>query len=269
MSDAEEAKQPIEFFRFNPNDVYGSYKHSELKDKTVDHDETPVVNEILNSQRKMSSELEIFGIKDSKMEGDSKDDSDDDDRKNISQGLYAFTQPLREEGLKEEGLTEDSYANMFFHKEEIHHLDIIRLRAYFGYYHDLTTLYNDVMKLLKTTLSNKCGNVLSKYYISDIIHKVQTLFTDKQRRIEFRRLYKQDYEYKYDVNKLITVEGKWDKKPGPQRKYIRVEEYVPVVSDNTLERMNTSKTSQCTGDCCDTYEKLGTIAVTEDHWVSN
>ena len=268
MRDLEESKQPLEFYKFDPNDVYGSYKHSELKDKTIDAEDTPVPDEILNSQRKVSNELDVFGVREERAE--SKENVEEEEWNHGNQELSSFTQPLKEEGLKEEGCAEETYTNMFFHKDDIHHIEVIRLRAYFGYYHDLQTLYNDVMELLKTTISDRCKNVLAKYYISDIIYKVQTLFKDKQRRDEFKKFYKRDFDHKYELNKLLKIEGRWEKKPGAQRKYIHVDEYVPVTDeDDTLERLNTSKTSLCNGDCCDTYERLGSIAVTEDHWVSN
>lgn len=245
MINLEESKQPLKFFKFNPNDVYGSYKQLEYKDKTIDPEETPIANEMFNSQRKVSNDMDIFGIKEERDESESKGNTDDDERIYINQGVYSFTHPLREEGLKEEGCTEESYENMFFLRDDIHHIEVIRLRAYFGYYHNLQSVYEDVMELLKTTLSDRCRNVLAKYYISDIIYKVQTLFKDNQRMEEFKRLYKQDFEHKYELNKLLKVEGSWNKKPGPQRKYIHVDEYVPVTNDDdTLERLNTSKTSQ-------------------------
>lgn len=158
---------------------------------------------------------------------------------------------------------------MFFSRDDILNLEVIRLRAYFQYYHKIDDLYKDLMKLLKHTISARCKNVLAKYYVSEILYKIQSLFKDKERIQKFKALYKKDFEYKFELNTLLKVEGRWTKKPGPQRKYINIDDYIPVIEDEEVkQRMKTSKTSLCNGGCCDEYEKLGPIDANEDHWKS-
>lgn len=129
-------------------------------------------------------------------------------------------------------------------KTDITNIEIIRIRAHFGYYHKLQTLYDDIMYLLKNTLSNRCKNLFAKYYLSEIIYRVQTLFKDRVRRKEFTKLYEKDFQYKIDRNWFLKVEGKWNKIVGPQRKYIDVDHYVPAIEDSeALERLTTTKTS--------------------------
>lgn len=245
--DLGDAKQPLKFFKFDPNDVYGSYQVSELKDKTLDPGDTPVAHELMNPNRKVSNDMDIFGVKEEKDDSDSKENLDPNAFINL--GIYSFTHPLREEGLKEEGCTDESHVNMFFCRQDLKNIEVVRLRAYFGYYHKLQPLYEDIMTLLKYTLSERCKNVLAKYYISNIMYKVHTLFRDRRRADEFHRLYKEDFDYKFTLNELLKAQGKWSKEPGPQRKYISVREYVPVTNDpDTLTRLDTKKTSKCSGD---------------------
>lgn len=236
--DFSESKQPIKFLKLDPNDVYGSYQTSKHKEKTLDPEETPVANEILNSCRKVSNDMDIFGVKEEKDDSDSRENYEKEDKTFINLGIYSFTHPLKEEGLREEGCTESSYVNMLFLKQDIRNIEVIRLRAYFQYYHRLENLYEDVMDLLKYTLAERCKNIFAKFYLSDIIHKVQTLFRDKKRMNTFKKLYKEDYDYKFTMNELLKAQGKWHKEPGPQRKYIAVDEYVAVTNDpETLERL--------------------------------
>lgn len=126
------------------------------------------------------------------------------------------------------------------------------------------------MILLKYTLAHRCTNIPAKFYVTELIYKVQNLFSDKQRREEFKKLYREDFQHKFDLNILLKAQGKWNKKPGPQRKYYAINDYYPVIDrEDTLSRLQTSKTSQCNGDCCNAYEKLGPIAPTEDYWLSD
>ena len=98
--------------------------------------------------------------------------------------------------------------------------------------------------MLKYTLSSRCKNWGAKYYVTDILHKVHTLFRDKKRKREFLELYEKDYEHKFGINELLKIEGKWNKVPGPQRKFIPVDNYIPVVDEEeTMERLKTTKSS--------------------------
>ena len=122
---------------------------------------------------------------------------------------------------------------------------------------------------LNIRLITDVNNSSAKFYITEIIYKVQNLFNDKLRREEFKRLYKEDFRHKFDLNVLLKAQGKWNKKPGPQRKYYHISNYYPVIDrDDTLSRLQTSKTSKCNGDCWDVFEKLGPISPTEDYWLS-
>lgn len=91
--------------------------------------------------------------------------------------------------------------------------------------------------------------MLAKYYVTEIIYKVQSLFKDIERRKKFKELYEKDFRVKYENCEYSKTNfSKWNKKPGPQRKYIPVDDYVPIISDGDIEeRMKTTKTSMCQG----------------------
>ena len=246
LEEAEEHPEP--FFKFNPKDVLGS---NQLNKSTpsLEPDGTPAAKELLNPNRKISKDIDKSDS-DEKDDSDYKDNLDEETKAFLNSGVYTLTHPLKEQGLKEEGCSESTYENMFFHKHDIKNIEVIRLRAYFEYYHKLQHLYDDLMTLLKYTLDKRCKNLCAKYYVTELIYKVQTLFRDKKRIEEFKKLYKEDFDYKFEMNILLRVQGKWEKKPGPQRKYFAVNDYVPVTKDeDTLKRMVTSKTSKCNGDC--------------------
>lgn len=246
LEEAEEHHEP--FYRFNPKDVFGSMPLSNSA-ANIEPDGTPAAKELLNSNRKISKDIDRSDS-DEKDDSDYKDKIDDETKAFLNSGVYTLTHPLKELGLKEEGCLETTYENMFFHKHDIKNIEVIRLRAYFEYYHKLQHLYDDLMILLKYTLAKRCKNLCAKYYVTELIYKVQTLFKDKKRIEEFKKLYKEDFDYKFEMNILLRVQGKWEKKPGPQRKYFAVTDYVPVTKDeDTLKRMITTKTSKCNGDC--------------------
>ena len=285
-----ESVQPIEFFKFDPDDVYGSFKNTDkVKNEPSNAANTPIARELLQGSRKISNDLDMFGQKEradscdtekEKFKSEEKkkvsnkeiDDENEEDKTVafINLEIYQYTHPRKEEGLKEEGCSEDNYVNKFFHKHDIKNIEVIRLRAYFGYYHKIQSLYDDIIALLKWTLSHRCKNMLAKYYITEIMHSVHTLFRDKTRIGHFKRLYSEDLDHKFDINELLQVKGRWSKDPGEQRKYISVSEYIPVVDkEGTLARFDTTKTSVCSGSCWDEYAKLGPIASTEDYWESD
>lgn len=234
-------EEKTQFYRFDPNEVYGSFKPGNPS-KSDRNDMNTTANDIIKNTRKFSKELC----------GEGKDDSSFDKAQSEEYGkaideleIFTFTKPLQPEGLVEEGCQNIDYENLLISQTDIKHLEHIRLRAYFGYYHQLQPLYEDIVILLKYVLANRCKNSLAKVYISEIMFKVQTLFKDRKRALEFKRIYREEYDYKFELNYFLKVEGKWDKIVGPQRKYIHVNEYKPVINDEeTLSRLKTTKTSK-------------------------
>ena len=67
------------------------------------------------------------------------------------------------------------------------------------------------MTLLTYTLEHRCKNTNAKVYITELIYKVQNLFSEKQRGEEFKRLYKEDFKHKFELNVLLKAQGKWNK----------------------------------------------------------
>lgn len=234
--------EPVCFTKLNPNDVYGSYIMSKERLNSIDAEETPAAKEFINHNKRHDEDFDEFDSSEGKLDDN---DKEGDTKDGYNVGVYEFTHPLKEVSLKEEGCTEASYTDLFISKKEVKNIEVIRLRAYFGYYHRLRNLYEDVMHLLKYTLGVRCKNTLAKFYITEIIYKVHSLFADKKRRAEYKRLYKEDFDYKFEINVLLKVHGKWSKSPGPMRSFIPVDDYVPVTeSEDILSRLNTTKTSK-------------------------
>jgi hypothetical protein len=234
------------YYKFDPNDVYGSFKITHHF-KEDNEEKSPTADEIIKNVRKMSNEI-------MNSDGDVSDvvhirqDSDIDGKPIDELEIFNLTKPLSSEGLVQEGGPDIDYENRLFKTTDITNIEIIRIRTHFGYYHKLQTLYDDIMFLLKNTLSKRCKNLYAKYYLSEIIYRVQTLFKDKARAKEFEKLYENDFKYKIDRNWFLKVGGKWNKVIGLQRKYIAVDRYVQAIDDSeALERLTTTKTSKCDG----------------------
>ena len=235
----EETKKP-KFTKLDPNCVYGTYNAP----KAGTPDKLPLPT------RKYSGK--ISGLASDK---ESSQEKDSLESKSVSKEtekceIFEFLQPLKPFNLELEGCDYSDMDNDFIEKSKINSIDIIRLRAFFGYYHNIQQLYDDVMYLLKYTLSERCKNLYANYYLSEMIYLVQALFRDKERNEMFCKMYKTDLEYRFNMNGGLKVHGKWNKVIGAQRKYISVDDYIPVVNDdNTLDRIKTSKTSICKGGC--------------------
>lgn len=245
--DISNAREPVSFQRLNPNDVYGSFIFSEEQGRNIDAQDTPAAKERLNNNKQSSEDDDEFVSCDLKSNPNSNNLLD---LGGSTEGVYKFTHPLKEVGLQEEGCVEPSYANMFFMKKDIKNIEVIRLRAYFEYYHELGNLYEDMMSMLKYTLAHRCKNACAKYYISEIIHCVQSLFKDTNRIETFRRLYKEDFDYKFEQNNFLKISGTWNKTIGPPREFKQIDRYYPVIDrEETLKKLKTTKTSQCSGDC--------------------
>ena len=142
-------------WKLDPNDVYGSLVRNEEKVKVLDPEETPAAKEIINIQRRTSiNDYENDSFNNASDQSELKNEIDL--KAFYNTGVYEFTHPLKEIGLKEEGWTEDSYTNLFLLKSEIKSIETLRIRAYFEYYHKLQNLYNDFMALFKYTLDYRC-----------------------------------------------------------------------------------------------------------------
>ena len=230
----------IKFEKLNPDDVYGSYKaQNNLDNKLLAQNKREYSGDISGG----ASEKDSSAFKGSK-------DSSIGEKDSEPYEIYDFIKVLEPNGLQEEGLAEMDYENLFFEKSKILNIDIIRLRAYYGYYHRLQNFYDDIMQLLKYTLSKKCKNMYAKYYLSELIYYTHNLFKDKGRIEKFNLIYKEDLNYRFSINLSLKVHGKWNKVIGSQREYIPVDEYINVVDDNdAFDRLKTSKTSICKGGC--------------------
>lgn len=230
----------IKFEKLNPDDIYGSYKT-----------QNDINTELLEQNKKeFSGDVSVAGSEKDSSEIKESKNSCMKDKELEPYEIYEFIKVLQPNGLKGEGLGEMDHENVFFEKSKIFHIDIIRLRAYYGYYHKIQSFYDDIIHLLKYKLSERCKNMYAKYYLSELIYLTYTLFKDKIRIDKFNCLYKEDLNYRFSINLSLKVHGKWNKVIGSQREYIPVDQYVNVIDDNdTFDRLKTSKTSVCGGGC--------------------
>lgn len=232
--------EAIKYYKFDPYEVYGSAKEQILNPDKCDNDAENAANaNEIKSLKRQASEKSI------KIENlDNSEPNYQINEENQYYNGYDLIKNISTFGLKEEGCLEESYENQFFAEDDLKHIEVIRLRAYYQYYHKIDNLYKDIMALLKYTISKRCKNVLAKYYVTEILYKVQSLFQDKDRIAEFKKFHKKDFAMRFDNNCYLKVQGKWCKKPGPKRKYIPIDDYAPIIDDNdTVNRMRTTKTA--------------------------
>lgn len=85
------------------------------------------------------------------------------------------------------------------------------------------------------------------------------------------KVYQEIINQQFEFSKVTfcKVPGNWNKTPFPKRNYEEVTQYLPMVAEKTtLDRMLTSKSSQCEGQCCDSFDKLGPLDLHNDKWVT-
>ena len=153
------ASHSLKFDKFDPKEVYGSYAKLHMQDdklKNTDHEDTNVAKDMLNMKRKSSLEFDNIA-KVERLSNSEADNNDSVDHQNSADSCYEniYIKPLEQKGLKEEGCNEESHVNLFFGKDDIKHIEVIRLRAYYLYYHKIDSLYQDIMDLLKYTISTR------------------------------------------------------------------------------------------------------------------
>lgn len=107
----------IQLSKLNPSDVYGSLVRNEQM-RNFDPEETPAAKEMITHQRiKPDNDDEDVSFN---MKSEQSEENKNDEAKNFyNTGVYEFTHPLKEIGLKEEGWSEESYTNSFLLKSEI------------------------------------------------------------------------------------------------------------------------------------------------------
>lgn len=108
----------VQLSKLNPSDVYGSLVRNEEKLRNFDPEETPAAKEMINHQRVCSNNDDEDGSFNLKSE-QSEENKEIDAKLFYNTGVYEFTHPLKEIGLKEEGWSEDWYTNLFLLKSEI------------------------------------------------------------------------------------------------------------------------------------------------------
>lgn len=143
-----------------------------------------------------------------------------------------------------------TFQDKLFSEELLSNINCAKFRADFGYYSNLSQLYQDILKMIYFTMRVRSSGIHSNIYLTDLICYADSLFRSKKRLSNHMKVYQEIINQQFEFSKVTfcKVPGNWNKTPFPKRNYEEVTQYLPMVAEKTtLDRMLTSKSSQCEG----------------------